>query len=186
MKKFKLTYNAPVTLSFALISLIVLILGYLTKQTITFKFFTIYRTSLLDPLFYVRLFTHVLGHSSLSHYVSNMTLFLLISPMLEEKYGSMKLLSIIAIIAVVTGLVHTLLSGGGLLGASGVVFAFILLSSITGKEDGIPLTLVLVALLYLGNEIVTGITVHDNISQLAHIVGGIVGLATGMILKGEK
>ena len=63
-----------------------------------------------------------------------------------------------------------------LCGASGVVFAFILLSSFTNfKEGELPLTFVLVAVFFIGQQIWEGITVQDNISNMAHIVGGIIG-----------
>ena len=68
----------------------------------------------------------------------------------------------------------------GLCGASGVVFAFILLTSFTGfKQNEIPLSFLLVAVVFLGQQIYEGITVQDNISNMAHIVGGIVGAIVG-------
>ena len=55
-------------------------------------------------------------------------------------------------------------------------FAFILLSSFTGFREGeIPLTVILVAVIFLGQQIYEGIVVQDNISNMAHILGGIVG-----------
>ena len=64
------------------------------------------------------------------------------------------------------------------------MFAFILLSSFTSFKDGeIPLTFILVALFFLGQQVYEGITVQDNISNTAHIVGGIVGGITGYVLN---
>ena len=86
--------------------------------------------------------------------------------------------------AIVTGIIHNLVQPNVmLLGASGVVFAFILLASITGKEQGIPITLILVAVLWLGQEFYTGATSSDNISQLTHIIGGFSGAGLGMFFK---
>lgn len=81
----KISYNSPVVLSFAFISFIVLILNMVTKGKSNTLLFCTYRTSLADPLIYVRLFTHVLGHANIQHYINNMMLLLLIGPMLEEK-----------------------------------------------------------------------------------------------------
>lgn len=54
----------------------------------------------------------------------------------------------------------------------------ILLSSLSGMRAGaIPLTLILVAVLYLGGEVVDAITLRDNVSQLTHVVGGCAGPA---------
>ena len=67
-----------------------------------------------------------------------------------------------------------------LCGASGVVFAFILLSSFTGfKEGEIPITFILVAIFFIGQQIWDGIMVQDNISNMGHIVGGLIGALAG-------
>lgn len=97
--------------------------------------------------------------------------------MLEEKYGSKTLVEVVVITAVVTAIANYIFFPNvALCGASGVVFAFILMSSFTSfKEGEIPLTFVLVAAFFIGHEIVDGIFVVDNISNLAHIVGGVVG-----------
>ncbi|WP_107849336.1 rhomboid family intramembrane serine protease, partial [Mycobacterium tuberculosis] len=125
----KITWNSPVILSFALISLIALGLNTITNGTTNYLIFSVYGGSLLNPLFYLRLFTHVLGHADLSHYMNNKLLFLLVGPMLEEKYGSQRLLIVILVVALVTGIAHIIIAPHTmLLGASGVVFAFILLS----------------------------------------------------------
>lgn len=109
--------------------------------------------------------------------VGNMTYLLLLGPMLEEKYGSKTLVEVVVITAVVTAIANYIFFPNvALCGASGVVFAFILMSSFTSfKEGEIPLTFVLVAAFFIGHEIVDGIFVVDNISNLAHIVGGVVG-----------
>ena len=183
----KIRYNSPVVLTFALISLVVLILDILTGGKTTGLLFCTFRTSLLDPLAYVRMFGHVLGHANLQHYIGNMTLILVLGPMLEEKYGSKNLLLAIAITAVVSALVHGLVSDGALLGASGIVFMMIMLSSLTGMKSGtIPLTMILVAIVYIGGEIIDGIVNQDSISQLTHIVGGICGTAIGFALTKKK
>jgi membrane associated rhomboid family serine protease len=56
----------------------------------------------------------------------------------------------------------------------------ILLASFTNIRQGrLPITVPLVAVLYLGNEILTGIFTVDNISQLSHIIGGLCGAIAG-------
>ena len=54
---------------------------------------------------------------------------------------------------------------------------------ITGKEKGIPITLILVAALWLGGEIYDGIVSADNVSQITHIIGGLSGAVLGMRFK---
>ncbi len=184
----RIRYNSPVILTFALLSLLTLPLAALTGGLSTTLLFSVYRCSLLDPLAYVRFFCHVLGHSGLSHYMGNILLLLLVGPPLEEKYGSRTLLGCIAATALATGLVEFIFfPRAALLGASGVVFMMIVLSSFTATQRGtIPLTMLLVVALYLGGEIVTGLTSADNISQLAHIVGGACGLVFGFTLPRGK
>ena len=183
-KKLRITFNSPFVLSFALACTLVMLLGLLTGESTTATLFSTYGASWRDPLTYVRLFTHVLGHAGLIHLINNMAYILLLGPQLEEKYGWKVLLIVILATALVTGIVHSIFSPRTmLLGASGVVFAFILLASITGKENGIPITLILVAVLYLGQEIYNGFIASDNISQLTHIIGGLSGTVLGLIYK---
>ena len=184
-KKLKISYNAPVVLTFALICLVVLVIDGLTMGKSTNLLFMTYHSSLANPLTYIRFFTHILGHSGWSHFINNAAYLLLLGPMLEEKHGSQTLLEIIAITALVTGLVNYIFFPSvGLCGASGVVFAFIILASFTGFKDGeIPLTFILVAIIYIGQQVFEGITVIDNISNMAHIVGGAVGAVLGYLLN---
>ena len=175
-------------LLFALLSLLVLLLDGWTGGVSTTRFFCVYRSSLADPLTYVRFFGHVLGHSGYSHYMNNMLLLLLVGPGLEEKYGSRNLLMTILVTALVTGLVQFIFfPGTALLGASGVVFMMIVLNSFTEmRRGGIPLTMLLVVALYLGNEVVDGLSESDNISQMTHIVGGLCGIVFGFSLARAK
>ncbi len=74
-----------------------------------------------------------------------------------------------------------------LLGASGVVFALILLSSFTCVREGeIPLTFILVAIIYIGQQIYEGLFIQDNISNLTHILGGLVGAGLGFVMNRNK
>ena len=180
-KKLRITFNSPFVLSFALACTLVMLLGLLTGEST-------YGASWRDPLTYVRLFTHVLGHAGLIHLINNMAYILLLGPQLEEKYGWKVLMIVILATALVTGIVHSIFSPRTmLLGASGVAFAFILLTSFTEfKEGEIPMTFILVAVIYLGQQIWDGLTVDDNISNLSHVIGGLVGSAAGYLLNIRK
>ena len=183
MKKRKIYLNAPITLGFSLICIIALLLNMVSSGKTNVLFFSTYGSSLLSPMTYIRLLGHIFGHANVDHLVSNLLYILLLGPMLEEKYGK-RLIIVILTTAAVTGIVHNLLSPNTmLLGASGVVFAFIILASITGNEEGIPVTLIIVALLWIGSEIYTGITTADSVSQLTHIVGGLTGGIIGLAFK---
>ncbi len=186
-QKLKITFNSPLVLGFSLACVVATLLGSLTGESSTALLFSTYAAPMSDPLSWLRLFTHVLGHSGLAHVVGNLSFILLLGPGLEEKYGSRNLLLVILVTALITGVVHNLLFPRTiLLGASGVVFAFILLTSFTEFREGeIPLTFILVAVIYLGQQIWEGITVKDNVSNLTHIIGGLVGSGAGYLLNGK-
>lgn len=183
--ELRLQYNSPVVLSFAILSFAALILGMKTGGRSTSALFSVYRSSLRDLLTYPRFFLHVLGHVDYSHYIGNMMMILVVGPPLEERYGSRSLLCAIALTAFVSGLVQWIFfPGTAVLGASGIVFMMIVMSSLSGMKNGsIPITLILVLILYIGGEIVDGMTLKDNISQLTHIIGGICGAALGISMR---
>lgn len=176
-KKLKITFNAPVVLSLAAISFVATLLNYVTGGASGRVLFMTYHSPLSSPMTWIRAFTHIFGHADWTHLIGNMSYLLLLGPMLEEKYSSQTLAGVIAVTAVVTSVVNYIFFPGiALCGASGVVFAFILLSSFTEFREGeIPVTFILVAVFFLGQQIYDGITVQDNISNMAHIVGGIIG-----------
>lgn len=185
--KVKISFNSPVILGFTIICLVSLFLGWLTGGKSNIILFSVYRSRLsLFALF--RFFGHVFGHANISHFMGNIMLILVVGPLLEEKYGSSNIALVMAITAFTTGLVHFIFFPGVmLLGASGVVFSLILLSSFTSiKEGAIPLTFILVAVIYIGEQVYEGLFLQDNVSNLTHIIGGIVGAWCGYSLNMKK
>lgn len=187
-KKVQISFNSPVIVGFAAVCFVVLILDGITNKGTTNLFFSVYRSSLLSPLTYVRLFGHVLGHAGWDHFIGNIMLILVVGPLLEEKYGSLNILFVMLATALVTGIIHFIFFPHvQLLGASGVVFALILLSSLTSVKEGkIPFTFILVALIYIGGQVYDGIFIRDNVSNLTHIIGGLVGSGLGFVMHKNK
>lgn len=183
-----LELSSPVTLGFLGLSLLALLLHALTGGASNRLLFSVYRFAPGDILGYLRLFTHVLGHADFAHLAANMTMFLVLSPLVEQHFGAKRYVLLIAITALVTGLLHLLLSPATMgLGASGVVFMLIMLSAASGSRKGkMPLSLLLVAILFLGQELAGLIAQNDNVSQLAHIAGGLCGMAFGLIFRKNK
>lgn len=186
--KLRVSLNSPVILGFTGICVIALVLGYITNGASNTLLFSVYRSSLLNPLTYFRFIGHVFGHAGIEHFMGNIMLILVVGPLLEEKYGSRNIAVVMVTTALVTGIAsYVLFPNVQLLGASGIVFSLILLSSFTGiKEGHIPLTFILVAVLYIGQQILDGVFVDDNISNSTHILGGIVGSVTGYIMNKDK
>ena len=177
--RLNVRYNAAVILTFSLLATAVLVAYAIFGSGVLRVFSVPGYMDFANPLAYVRLFTHVLGHESWRHLMSNLLVILLIGPLLEEKYGSGKLLMMMAVTALVTAVLNIALFRTGLLGASGVAFMLIVLSSMVNLRKGeLPLTFVLVAGLFLGGEIVAAVR-EDNVSQFAHVVGGLCGAAFG-------
>ena len=184
----KLQYNSPVVLTFALVSLLALLLNKVTNGLTNGMLFSVYRSPLTNPLTYARFFLHVLGHVNYTHYMNNMLLLLVIGPPLEEKYGSKSLLRAIITTAFISGVAQWLLfPRTALLGASGIVFMMIVMSSLAGMKNGrLPITLIFVIIFYLGGEVMSGLHSQDNISQFAHLIGGICGAFIGFTLSNKR
>ncbi|MBA3452522.1 MAG: rhomboid family intramembrane serine protease [Deltaproteobacteria bacterium] len=177
MAKLRITYNAPVVLTFAILAAIVFVFPKDTRL----HYFAAH-PQIIDTSSYLGLVTHILGHASWEHLLGNFMLILLLGPILEERHGSMSLLIMILITALVTGLINLAFSSNFLLGASGVVFMMILLASTANIRQGeIPLTFIAIAVLYLGGEIYRAVASDDNVSRMAHLIGGLTGAVFGFI-----
>ena len=180
-KKFRITFNAPVTLIMVFMCFIATLFGTITSGKSTQTLFMTYHSSLNNPMTYVRFITHIFGHADWNHFIGNVSYLLLLGPMLEEKYGSKAILEVIGITAISTGIINYIIFWNiGLCGASGIVFAFIVLASFTGFNEGeIPITFILVIIVFIGQQVYEGIMIQDNISNMSHVVGGIVGAGVG-------
>ncbi len=181
MNKPKIEINAPVVIWYTVISFVILCIGLATNSVFTDNYFTCYRTSISDPMLWFRLVSYVFGHSSYSHYIGNFFLITLLGPMLEEKYGSKTLCGMMFLTALVGGVANVLITTSGLRGASGIAFMFIILSSCTSVKSGrLPLTMLFVVVIYLGQEFFDGVTSTDTISHSTHILGGMCGIIFGL------
>jgi len=185
----RIKYNAPTVLTMSFASALALLLGQFLFPGLIPQWFSVpgrggFHAGSLRS--WVTLVSHVLGHANWTHLVSNFSFILLIGPILEEIYGSLPLLLMIFVTALVTGILNVLFFSTGLLGASGVVFMMILLASFTNFKAGeIPLTFILVLVLYLGKEVLNSFA-QDNISEFAHITGGFCGSLFGFFRPGRR
>jgi membrane associated rhomboid family serine protease len=177
-------YNAPVTLTFFLISFGVLILSWLTRGKSNYLFSS-EKASLLNPLTYIRFFTNILGHKDFGHFSNNFLKILLLGPMIEEKYGSIDLLIMILITAFITGVINFIIGKYRILGASNIVFMLIALSAFVNMSDKIPLTLVFIILFYFIDE-VRQLFNKDGVSHYGHLIGALCGVAFGFICQNQS
>lgn len=173
-----ISYNAPVTLTFTLVCTLVAVLDLLVPGR-PFSSLLALNRGIADPLGAMKAVTYVFAHADWAHFTGNLTLILLLGPQLEARYGPGRLVLMIAVTAVVSGALSLVLFHHGIMGASGIVFLFVVLSSFTGESRGrIPLTFLLVAILFLSGEVLLALR-PDNISRFAHLAGGAFGAFFG-------
>ncbi len=186
MSKIKVTFNAPVTLMFLSLMLAATIGNYLTLGAVN-QIFGCKSFFSFNPIVVLGYFTHIFCHANVSHFFGNAIYILLLMPLLEEKYGSLSLILMIFTTAFITGVLNALLLPTGLVGASGIVFMCIILSSLTMCKSGeIPFTFILVFVFYIGQEVISGLLVADNVSRFGHIIGGCCGAILGKAFGREK
>ena len=182
----RLKYNAPVSLTFALVCTFILVCDqYLVPGMIQGVFTAegALTFQLDDFPAYIRLLTHALGHANWDHLLSNMTFILLLGPVLEERYGSSKVALMMIMTTLINGILNALFFPTELLGASGIAFMMILLTSFAGaKQSEIPVSFFAILGIYLVKEVIN-IVNTDDISQISHIVGGVCGAVYGIFLN---
>lgn len=182
----KIKYNSPVILTFALICSAIFGLDKFAIPGLMNLFIVGNSVNVSSPSSLFSLVSHIFGHGSLDHLLGNMTFILLLGPMVEEKYGGKLTAFMILATGLITGLLNVFFFDSGLLGASGIVFMLILLVSFTNVKRGeIPLTFILVALLFVGKEVVQSMKA-DHVSQFAHIIGGACGSIFGFFGKKSR
>lgn len=176
----KISYNSPVILTYAFICLVFTVLNVVSAGWLNAHILALPGSIFARPSLSPHLITYIFGHAGFSHFAGNTILLLLVGPIAEEKYGSKRLIIMMLSTAILTGVVNSILFKSGLIGASGIVFLLIILSAFTSMKDKkVPLSLILVVICYLGQEIFNGIFANDEVSQFAHIFGGIMGLFWG-------
>lgn len=178
----RLTFNAPVVLGYVMLCAAVLLAAEFVSPLTLWYVSLPPSPDLSDPATWLRLVTHVAGHADFDHFAANAVYLLLLGPMVEARYGSLTLLACLLATAAATGLAAALLTGSGILGASGVVFMLIAMSSVTSLRRGdIPLTFVLVTAIFLWRELAEA-SPGDGVSHLGHLVGGGCGAALAFFL----
>ena len=182
LNNLKFDYNSAVIITYLLICIAAWFLNKLTLGKSNKTLFENYRSSPFNPMTYVRLFTHCIGHRDWDHLVGNFLYILLIGPMIEEKYGSINLIIMFLITSLVIALFNIIFNNYSILGASGNVYMLIVLSSFSNIQEGkIPLTVVLICIFYVIGEFRRTITerksktYHDG-----HLIGALCGLLFGI------
>ncbi len=153
LSNIKFDYNSVVIITYLLICIIAWFINKITVGKSNKLLFESYRSSPLNPMTYIRLFTHSIGHKDWDHMVNNFLIILLIGPMIEEKYGSTNLIIMLLITSLVIALFNIIFNNYSILGASGNAYMLIVLSSFSNIQEGtIPITVVLICIFYVIGE----------------------------------
>lgn len=178
----RVTVNAPFSILFSIVAVALYFL-FQADGTIP-RMLTLHGDfELTNWKWYVSLVGYTLGHASLPHLIGNISIILLIGPFVEKRWGTKRLLYMVSLTGLVTAIVHILFWDHRLIGASGIVFMLIVLSSLIDmRSKEIPLTFILIVFLFIGQELVKSFT-EDQISQFAHISGGILGAIFGFVYR---
>ena len=178
----RVTVNAPFSIIFSIVAIALYFLFQADG--------TIPRTMVLHGDFefsnwkwYVSLVGYTMGHASVAHLIGNVSIILLIGPFIEKRWGTKRLAIMVSITGMVTALVHIIFWDHRLIGASGIVFMMIVLSSLVDlKSKEIPLTFILIVFLFIGQELMRSFG-EDQVSQFAHISGGALGAIFGFMYR---
>jgi membrane associated rhomboid family serine protease len=194
--KIRVTYNAPVTLSFAVICTVIMLLDvFIFNKHLSNALFiipggrnSIHPFDWKSPIDYFRLFSHIFGHANWTHLISNMSLILLLGPILEDRYGSPMLTLMMITTSLVTGVINACFITVPEMGASDIVFMMIILTSYTSlAKNEIPLSFILVFILYVGGQFYNAKSLQtDGISVVAHIAGGLCGSLFAFLITPKK
>jgi membrane associated rhomboid family serine protease len=181
---FKLNYNAPVTLTFTILSALILLVD---EQALVSGIVDNYFTGLSSFDYdsfkdYWCLISFPLGNENWNQFFENITYILLLGPIIEEKYGTGKLSFMIIFTSIICSILNIIFFNTDLIGATSIVFMFIILASITElKQNTIPLTFLLVVIIFLGREISDILNTGDS-DGIVQLVGGVSGAVCGFFM----
>ena len=133
--KLKFEYDSPVMLSFAFLTLIILLLDTFAFKGKLKNFWLLTPTTAAGAFPFafsdfpsiLRLFIHIFGYSDISLLVCNLIFILLLGPQMEERYGSVIIGIMIFVAALFSGVLNACFCQNAVCGAEPVVFMLILL-----------------------------------------------------------
>lgn len=177
---------APLTFTFAIISFLALVANILMNGRLH-AMFSAYFTAFSDPFMYARLFSKAFMHADLIHYLRNFSAILILGPIVERRFGSFRLLLMMAATSFITGLVHVFFSPDVMLmGASGIAYMLIILACFVNvRERRVPIAALVVGLFYLATEFWNALTLNDNIAHISHAIAVLCGLGFGYLMAGK-
>lgn len=179
--KFKLSYDAPVTLTFVLICAFFFLLNsFLIKNDVFSKLLSSPTSTagnlpfiISNPICYLRLFVYIFGANESSVLFINLILIMLLGSSMEERYGSIIIGIMIFVAALFAGVLNACFCKESLVGALPVVCMMIFLNAFMSfSKKKFPLSFAFVMILFVVLELSNG---SNIISLIICIAGGLCG-----------
>jgi membrane associated rhomboid family serine protease len=134
------------------------------------------------------LLTHMFVHANFDHLFWNMLFLFFFGMELEKRVGESKFIQIYILSGIVAAIGQMMISSGSLVGASGALYGVMGCLAIIAPEIRvllffvIPLSIRAAVVLFALLDFLT-LGAADNIAHMAHIIGLLVGLAYGQMMK---
>ena len=196
---FKLSYNAPFTITLCAVSLIVFLIDkFAFKGSLMAKAFICRSHTGAIPFDfknikdYITLLSHALGNSSISTLLLNMILALILGPVLEERYGSPVMILMSVITTLIAGVLTACLGNTPLSGFQSIVIMMIFLSSLQPfQKKDLQISWIAVIIFYLVMDFIdlsdsNFTTVQKLISPAIELCAGLAGSLFGFLSAPKK
>ena len=184
-KKFKFnlkfSYDAPVTLTFVIVCAVLFLLNNLvikngalsnvlaspTSQTGSLPFIV------KQPLSYLRLLLYIFGAENVNSFMTNLLIILVLSPAMEERYGSVIIGIMIFVSALFAGVLNACFCDVSLAGPVPVICMMIFLTAFMSfSKKTVPITFLCVIIAFGILSITSGMGV---VRFIICIAGGLCG-----------
>ncbi len=184
-KKFnfnlKVSYDAPVTLTFVIICAILFLLSTFAIKNGALNKILASPTStagalpfiVSQPISYLRLLLYIFGAGEGAVLITNLILIMLLGPAMEERYGSVIIGIMIFVSALFSGVLNACFCSESLVGAVPVVSMMIFLNAFMSfSKKKFPLSFAAVMILFVMLEVFSG---AGAIRIIICIAGGLCG-----------
>lgn len=182
-KSFKFNYDAPVTNTFVLGTIFIFVLNLLVKNTDLNSMFFMCPTSTSGTMpfsfskiaDYFKLVLYVFGGTEKSVLFTNLLLIMLLSPQMEELYGSVSIGLMYVISAVFAGVLNVFLGKAPVCGADSIIFMLIVLDVLACfKSKSINCSAIVVVVVFICVQVFRK-NPNGTVGIIIIIAGGICG-----------
>jgi GlpG protein len=176
MKRDIVSFDSSFTLCLILVSFIVTLI----QETFVPGFAHIFAT---HNKWDIGIVLHIFGHSSWSHFLGNVVYIAMLGPSVEETFGSIPLMIMTLLSAVFIGIVSVIFKNP-CYGLSSIAYMWVILNTFQiNNSKKIPLTSIILLVIFVLPEVIAMFVKSDNIGHQNHVLGAIFGLVFGIAAK---